>query len=197
MLNKRVDSILFATLLTSLVCLGQEKAPSKLILKVDETVSGPFGGQKASSCLRVYSDGKVHFASRRNSAISIVDEKTGQESRPEHTISVEHRLEQTDEWELSHFLKSKPLKRLPEEFAPPHTPIDYVESILVEIIGPSGKSKRISTREFYMASLEEKIRYPSALIVLMGKIDDIEHEASDKGKPTDMLPDCQLKAEQH
>jgi hypothetical protein len=57
--------------------------------------------------------------------------------------------------------------------------------------------KQISIREFYVASLEEKTRYPAAVIILMGKIDEIEQEALDKGKPTEPPADCQLNAENH
>jgi len=185
----------FLILLVSLACSAQEKASSNLILKVDESVRGPFGGQKSSSCLRVYSDGKVLYARWWNSFATVVDEKTGEESRRENTVSVEHHLGDGDKWELSSFLESKVLKSLPEKFDPPHQPIDYFESVTVRIIAPNGKQKQISTREFYMANLEEKSRYPSALIVLMDKIDEIEREANEKGKPVSPSPDCQLKPE--
>jgi hypothetical protein len=163
---------------------------------VDQTVTGPFGGQKASSCLRVYSDGKVFYASRSNAAMAIVDE-AGHENRPEHKVSVEHQPDEGDEFELSTFLESKAIKRLPERFAPPHPPIDYIENTAIQITLPSGIPKQISTREFYVADLEEKTRYPAALIILMERIDAIEKEASDKGKPTEILPDCQVKTEIH
>jgi hypothetical protein len=97
---------------------------------------------------------------------------------------------------LSDLLESKALKRLPKKFDPPHRPIDYFERISVQIITTSGKVKQISTREFYVASLDEKARYPGALIVLMDKIDEIEHQANVKGKPIDIPSDCHLKAEE-
>lgn len=124
--------------------------------------------------------------------MAIVDE-AGRESRPEHKVSVEHQLDEGDVFELSTFLESKAIKRLPERFAPPHPAIDYIENTAVQITLPRGLPKQISTREFYVADLEEKTRYPAALIVLMERIDEIEKEASDKGKPTEIPPDCQLK----
>jgi len=119
MLKKLLKPFLFIMLAAGLVCDAQEKASSNLILKVDANVSGPFGGQKSSSCLRVHSDGKVLYAHWWNSFATVVDEKTGKESRPENTVSVEHHLDDGDKWELSSFLESKVLKGLPEKFGPP------------------------------------------------------------------------------
>ena len=174
------------------ICLAQQKTVSNPILRVDERVSGPFGGQKSSSCLRIYSDGKVLYANWRNSAMSIVD-KDGNKSRPEQTISLEHKLEEGDIDELSTFFESNAFKRLPEQFSPPHAPIDYIESISVQTMTPKGKSKHIAVREFYVASLEEKTRYPAALILLMGRIDEIEQATLDKGKQAGSPADCRLK----
>jgi hypothetical protein len=185
------SSLFLSLLFGTCVCCAEEKTPSKLILKVDEAVSGPFGGQTSASCLRVYSDGRVVYASRWNSAFSVVD-AAGQESRPEHKVSVEHHLEEGDAFELSAFFESKALKRLSDKFAPPHPPIDYFETTSVQIMLPRGRSKQISTREFYVADMEEKTRYPAALIVLMDKIDEIEKQAADKGKPIESPPDCRL-----
>jgi hypothetical protein len=196
MLTKRATSLITAIFFAGCVCLAQQKTPSKPILRVDEKVSGPFGGQKSTSCLRIYSDGKVLYANWRNSAMSIVD-KDGNKSRPEQTISLEHKVEEGDLDELSTFFESKSFKRLPEQFSPPHTPIDYIESISVQTMTPKGKSKQIAIREFYVASLEEKARYPAALILLMGRIDEIEQATLDKGKPVGPPADCQLKVENH
>jgi hypothetical protein len=182
----------FLTLLPCWACYAQEKTPAKLILKVDETVAGPFAGQKSSSCLRIFSDGRVLYARWSNSAGTAKDDK-GKESRPEHIISVEHRLDDTDVWELSDYVESKAVKKLPDSFPPPHRPIDYFENVTVQIIGPNGEKKQISTREFYVASLEEKSHYPSALIVLMSKIDEIENETNKEGKPAEIPSDCRLK----
>ena len=128
--------------------------------------------------------------------MTIVDQ-AGREYRPEHNVSVEHQLEKGDVFELSTFFQSAAINRLPDKFAPPHQPIDYIENTSVQITPPKGRPKQISAREFYVARLEEKSRYPAALIVLMEKIDEIEKQASDKGKPTETPPDCQLKTEDH
>jgi len=173
--------------------LAQERAGGDLILKVDQIVSGPFGGQRSLTCLRVFANGKVLYASWWNSAATLIDKDTGQESRPEYTVSKEYQLEDTDVWDLSRLLNSKPVKKLRENFGPPHPPIDYIESTSVEIIDHKGRSKRISAREFYVADLEEKTQYPPALIVLMDRIDEIQEEAQEKGKPTQVPTDCRLK----
>jgi hypothetical protein len=172
---------------------AQETPHNRLILKVDENASGPYGGQKSSSCLRVYSDGRVTYARWWNSAATIVDSVAKKESRPEHTVSVEHRLRNEDVRELSRFLESKAVKRLPAKSGPPHQAIDYFESVSVEVFDSKGNSKKIFTREYYVADLVEKSRYPSALILLMDRIGQIEAEANDKGKSTEIPPDCTLK----
>lgn len=192
MILRGICSFLLLVVLSS-SCLAQEKASGNLILKVDQTVSGPFGGQRSLTCLRVFADGKVLYATWWNSAATLIDKGTGRESRPEYTVSKEYRLEDTDVWDLSSLLESKAVKKLREEFGPPHPPIDYFESTSVEIMERKGKPKRISTREFYVADLEEKTRYPSALIVLMDRIDEIQKEAYEKGKPTQVPTDCGLK----
>jgi len=174
-------------------CSAQDEVPSRLLLKVDETAVGPFGGQKSSSCLRVYADGRTLYAAWWNSAAIITDKETGKQSRPDKTVSLEHRLTDGDASGLSDFLQSKPVKRLPEVFGPPHRPIDYVETVTAQIFGPKGIKKRVSSRGFYVASLEEKTRYPSALILLMNRIDEIEKEAVEKGHPAAIPSDCQLK----
>ena len=179
-------------LVTVSVCLAQEKGPAKLILKVDEQVTGPLGGQRSSSCLRLYSDGTALYASWWNEGIATIDE-TGKQSHPEHTVSVEHRLDRGDLWELSNFLESKPVNKLATKFPPPHPPVDYIEDISVQFAGKKGVTRQTSTREFYVADLEEKSRYPSALIVLMDRIDQIEREANEKGKPAPIPADCRLK----
>lgn len=154
--------------------------PHRLILKVDESVSGPFGGERSAACLRFYTDGTVLYSTWGNSAFSVID-KTGGESRPEHSSSVQYKLDDGDAWELSEFLNSKPVARLREKFDPPHRPIDYFERISVQIDREKGESKSFSVREYYVASLSEKVHYPPALIVLMDKIQEIEDEAQRKG----------------
>jgi len=173
--------------------LAQEKPSPKLLLQVDETVSGPYGGQKSSSCLRVYSDGKVFSASRWNSPATIVDKESGKESRPEEATAFNFQLEEGDTWELSTFIESKAVRGLSKAFPPPHRPIDYFELINVHIFHEKAGEQTIVTREFFVADLGEKARYPSALIVLMNRIDEIEKDANTKGKPTIVPEDCRLQ----
>lgn len=194
MLCKTIRLLSVLILLPSWPCSAQKEALPRLILKVDETVNGPMGGERSSSCLRIYSDGRVIYASWRNSAMKIIDKETGRESRPGKTISVEHHLDSVDGWELPRLLESKALKNIPNNFDPPHRPIDYFEQVTIGIFGAKGTKKLISTREYYVASLEEKTRYPSALILLMEKIDQIEKAASEQGRPTEIPSDCQSKA---
>jgi hypothetical protein len=122
MLTRWATSLFLAMVFASWICSAQEKAPSKLILRADETGSGPYGGQKSSSCLRIYSDGRVVYSRWWNSAVTVVDE-IGRKSRPEQTVSVEYHLEDFEVEELSELFESKVLKRLPKKFAPPHRPV--------------------------------------------------------------------------
>jgi hypothetical protein len=171
---------------------AQDNRSDKVVLKVDEIVSGPFEGQKSTSCLRVHNDGKVVYSRWWTSAATIVDSVTNVASRPEHTVTVAGQLEDTDIWDLRQFLESKAVRRLPEKFGPPHKPVDYFERVSVEIPGNKGNTKKLSTREYYVADLKEKTRYPSALIVLMDRITQIEEVATTKGKPTEIPTDCSL-----
>jgi hypothetical protein len=193
MFSKRTNYPLALLLLSSCVCHAQDKPPVRLILKMDRTVSGPLGGEKSASCLRVFSDGHVIYSRWWNSPFNMVDKDTGKESRPEHTLSVEYHLEDWETSELSSFLQSGVVKKLSDKFDPPHTPIDYFEVVTVRIIGSNGREKQISTREFNVANLEEKSRYPPALIVLMVEINEMEKAANEKGKPAEIPSDCQLK----
>ncbi len=147
----------------------------------------------SSSCLRLHADGKILYAAWWNSAATITDQQTGKKSRPEHLVSKEFTLDKFEVSALSDFLHSKAVRKLPEIFGPPHQPIDYVERVIVQITGANGKSKQISTREYFVADLEEKTRYPSALIVLMEQIRELEEQVQDKGKPAETPPDCHLK----
>src|SRR5947209_5102950 len=104
MLKTQTNLFLFI-MLFSWACSAQRKVPGNLILKVDEALSGPFVGQKSTSCLRVYSDGTVLYASWWNSAVTLVDKETGQESRPEHVVAVVYHLEDNDQSDLSSFLE--------------------------------------------------------------------------------------------
>lgn len=196
MLTKLPSLLFLGLFFASWASPAQEKPSRKPILQVDEKASGPYGGQKSSSCLRVFTDGEVMHARWENSLVTVVD-ANGRKSRPENITSVEYHLEGYEIEELSELFESKAVKGLAEEFAPPHRPVDYIETTSVQMALPSGKTKQISTREYYTASLEEKTRYPAALVVLMEKIDAIEKVALDKGKPTEIPPSCQLKTEKH
>ncbi len=102
-------------------------------------------------------------------------------------------MDEFDISELRRLLKTKSVKNLRGAFGPPHRPIDYFENTSVQMRGPNGQSNQITTREYYVASLDEKVKYPSALIVLMDKINEIQRLAEDKGKPVEVPSDCHLK----
>lgn len=177
-------------LISCLTVVAQKKEPIKLILKLDENVSGPFGGKHSISCLRIYSDGRIVYASKWTTRGTVVDEKTEKKSNNERSKSLEFKMDELDVGELSDFLQSKVVKALPEKFAPPHPPIDYFEEITVQLNDLKGHMKKISMREFFVADLEEKSKYPSALIVLMGKIEEIEKLVENKGSTVMFPNDC-------
>jgi hypothetical protein len=189
----KVGSTLSVVLSLVAALHAQTKPPDRVVLKVDEIVSGPFGGQKSSSCLRVHSNGNVIYARSWSSAVTVVDSATSVASRPEHMLAVADQLVDTDVLEIVRLLESKAVRRLPERFSPPHKPVDYFEVVSLEILDGRGNSKKLVTSEYYVADLEEKTRYPSALIVLMDRIDQIEKAATSKGKPTEIPADCSLK----
>jgi hypothetical protein len=181
-------------ILTSGLCFAQAKS-ERLLLKVEQASSGPFGGQRGSLCLQVYSNGRIVYSDWSRSAMGLVD-KAGKETRPERTANLEYRAPEQDSWqasELEESLTSKRVLRLASSFDPPHKPTDFIETTVVRIMLPKGKTKQISLREFYVASLAEKAKYPSALVILMDRIARIEDEVAEKGKAIDPPPDCPLQ----
>ena len=162
------------------------------MLSVDESSSGPFAGERGRGCLRVFSDGRVVVAHWSRSGPVLIEKATGNESRAEATDSREHKLEEYEAAGLEDFLRSRAVQRLPESLKPPHRPIDFFETTVVNIPAQKGKPKQITTREYYVASLEEKSRYPPALIVLMEQIEEIERDVEQHGKPADPPTDCNL-----
>ncbi|HLW97922.1 MAG TPA: hypothetical protein VKR82_04700 [Candidatus Acidoferrales bacterium] len=174
-------------------CFSQDKPPSKLIFKSDESTTGPIGGEKSFTCLRVFSDGRATYAKSWSDPFLTVDKQTGKETYEEHLVSKEFIFDELDLLGFSDFLKSKPVRKLPETFGPPHQPIDFIEMITLEFTGRKDKLQKLSTREFFVTDLEERARYPGALIVLMLKLDEIERKVSSEGKPVAPPSDCRLK----
>jgi hypothetical protein len=84
------------------------------------------------------------------------------------------------------------LRGLEPYYPPPHPPTDFFETTSVQVILPDGKGKQVHTREYYVASLVEKTKYPSALIVLMDQVEQFEHAVAENGTPTEVPPDCKL-----
>jgi hypothetical protein len=178
-------------LVLGLLCSAQEQ-PAKLVLRAYHGSSGPFGGEKGSSCLMLYSDGRIVQASSSTAAMGVQD-KNGKVTHPERTDYREYRFPERDFWEVSgfvEFLQSKALFKLNSYFPPPHPPIDFVETSTVEVLLPKGRIKQIQTREYYVASLVEKAKYPSALIILMDKLEQLENTVSEKGTPAEPSSDC-------
>lgn len=172
-------------------CAAQEQ-PARLVLQAYHGSSGPFGGEKGTSCLMLYSDGRVVQASSSTAALGVQDEH-GTVTHPEKSDSREYRFPERDSWQVSgfiDFLQSKALRKLNSYFPPPHPPIDFSETSTVEVFLPNGKIKQIQTREYYVASLVEKTRYPSALIILMDNLEQLEDTVAAKGTLTGTSPDC-------
>jgi hypothetical protein len=165
---------------------------SRVILTVYEDSSGPLGGQKGTSCLTLYADGRVLLSSWSTAAVALQDE-SGKVSRPEKKETREYRFPDDASWQISdfsEFLESKQVRRLKPYFAPPHNPIDFFELSKMKVFSENGAQKEIQTRGYYVASLTEKARYPSALILLMNKIEEFENTVAEKGTVTETLADC-------
>jgi hypothetical protein len=64
---------------------------------------------------------------------------------------------------------------------------------MVSIELPHARTKTINVREFYAASLVERTKYPTALVLLMEELARLEDEATQKGKPSEPPTDCQLQ----
>jgi len=189
-----VVSILIGALVSAGYCYSQENQ-QRLIIKVDQKSSGPFGGQRGSLCLRVYINGRITLSEWSTAAASIVD-KAGKETRSETTVNLEYSLPREDLYrmsELEEFLTSKAVLKLPTTFARPHRPVDFFETSKIQIIHPSGRAKQISVSEYYTASLVEKTRYPSVLLILMDQLARLEDEVTEKGKPAEPSADCVLR----
>jgi hypothetical protein len=175
-------------------CLAQGK-PVTLVLKVEQTSSDPCAGEKEVSCLMLYSDGRVVSASSSTAVVDIQNDH-GKVTPPESGNSREYRFTERDSWQLSEFvdlLQSKAIRRLKSYYPPPYRPIDFVEISTVRTFLPDCKSKDIVTREYYVASLVEKTKYPSTLVLLMGRIEQLENKVADKGSPAEVPPDCKLE----
>lgn len=193
MIRRACVAFMISSLVATL-CLAQPASP-KLLLRVDRTTSGPFGGQKGASCLMLYSGGRVVYSWMSTSAIGVEDEH-GNVTHPETGSSLEFKFSERDVWEFDSFagfLKSKTVQRLDSYFPPPHSPIDYFETSTLQISLPDEKPKQIQTREYYVASFEEKARYPSALIIIMDKIEQLRVLAANKGTSTEQPVDCKFE----
>lgn len=162
-----------------------------LIIAVDEDSYGPIGASRSLSCLRVYSNGKVTYARWWRSGITLVDSETGKKEPQEHGASFEYQLEKYAADELSDFMQSKPVLKLSDSFAPPHAAIDYFETTHMKFQSKI-VSKEITAREFFVASLVERARYPSALLVLLQRVDEIRKDAENRGKADNVPKMCKI-----
>jgi hypothetical protein len=188
-------TISLSALLLVTPSLAQEK-PATLLLKVDQNSSGPYGGEKASLCLLVYSNGRIVDSEWSRAGAEVV-EQDGKKTRPEKTVSFEYQIDERDVlWqigELEDFLKSKAVSHLAASYDPPHRPVDFVEISTIQINLPHAKTKTITVREYYAASLIEKAKYPTALVLLMDKLARLEDEATTKGKTSEPPGGCPLQ----
>ena len=183
-MTNRFSQFFFSLILVSFgACAGSVSAQVKVSLKMEGWSHGPFWGQKSVSCLTIYSDGRVTYFHRWNPGTVRIDPKTGKRTLVEQTVSVESHLSHSDLLEVSDFLKSGVVMALEKVFVVPSAGIDFTESTTIHINGTDGNEKRITIREYSTAGLEEKGKLPAALVVLMGKIEEIEKSASLRGKP--------------
>jgi len=123
---------------------------------------------------------------------SVVD-KAGKENRAQHEVSLEFKFPENDAYEISEIedlLQSKSIGRLASRFGPPHPPVDFFETTRLSMAIAKGRSKTISVRDYYAASLTERAKYPSGLVILMERIARLEDEVSEKGKPAPASSDC-------
>jgi hypothetical protein len=179
-------------LLLGAVCMAQQ-ASSQLLLKVDRTSSGPFMGEEGASCMKFYSDGKLTYSSWRDWGGQGGSRKA---ARQEKRDSREYKFSKEDSWEVedfADFLKSRSVQLLKPYFKPSHQATDYFETSTLQIFLPDGKTKKIETREYYVAFLEEKAKYPSALIILMDRIEQLERRVAEKGISAEVPSDCKLE----
>jgi len=177
-----IQILLFALLFQAPVA----KPEPQIVLRVDEDTHGPFGGERSKSCLRVYDDGTVYMGSHSLAGFIEKDER-GKETRAEKAEFRQHKLESYEIFYLTNLSESKEFRSLRDAYGPPHHAIDYFSTTNVYL--QNGKfSKQLATREYYVASMAEKARYPSALVVLMEWIDRTETDAFDKGTKLDRLP---------
>lgn len=167
--------------------------PEHLLVKVDQVSSGPMGGEKTSLCLRIYDSGRIVDSEWSRAGVQVVD-SNGNKTRSEKTETSEYQIPQGDRWqmqELADFTKSKSVAHLSSSFPPSHPPIDFVENSTIGIMLPNGKTKTITVREYYSASLVERAKYPSALVLLMERLAQIEDEVAQKGKRIEPPADCE------
>ena len=181
-------------LMVCCTCQAQMNTNS-LILTLNETSSGPSDGRKTASCLKLYSDGKI-FYSRRAIATVGAEGVGGKVTQPDSGNVRAFKLPDSDSWQMHdfvEFLNSKSIRHLKSYFPPPHKAIDFFETSSVRVFFLNGQTKEIEVKEYYVSSLVERARYPSALILLMDRIAQFEDTVEEKGRPTDGMPDCEIK----
>jgi hypothetical protein len=172
-------------------CIAKEKESDTLI-QVENSASGPFGGDRDESCLKIYYDGRLVYSHYDKSGIGMQDQ-SGKVTHRQTKTTHEYRFPETDSWqisELQEFVSSKAAHGLKSYYKSPHHPVDYYEASNVRIFLPDGNSKQIRVMEYYVASLEEKVKYPSALIILMDILEHIEEVAGTKGTAIEPFSAC-------
>jgi len=167
-------------------------APTRhLLVRLNETTSGPVGGQKGFGCLEIYDDGQVsYFHAARWDGVTFQDQN-GHKVNFDSTRKTQTKLEEYEVSQLREFLKTKDFKSLDASFPPPHTPIDYFEATHIEAFENDQLTKAIDVREFRVASMVERQRYPASLLILMNDLEKIEERAV-HGTATDITPACAM-----
>jgi hypothetical protein len=185
---------LLVSILLSGYLLAAQNNTSRLVVTVGTASSGPFGGQSGLSCFAIYSDGEAFTFALSSEGVGSKD-ASGKVIHSEKQESRVYRFPEKDLWRIegfADFLDSKAVRGLKAYYPPPHRPIDFVETTVVNWSPVKGQPKGMQVREYYVASLDEKAKYPSALIVLMDSIDQFETIVTEKGTPGAENPGCRL-----
>jgi hypothetical protein len=163
---------LTAFLLVAVVVLAQDvKRP---ILSSHDAVDGPFAGQRTVSDLQVFGDGKVVYVEENTKTMG---------GKPEHS-SYETTLGSEEMRRLKEILESREVRSLPKKVPSKTRPIDFFWQKSIVINRPD-KTQNIQIENFYpFLNLNGRV-YPTALIELECRLQDIETATAKRPHPKD------------
>lgn len=167
---------------------ADKREKSKPVLRIEVEATGPFAGEASRTCTVIFPTGRVWTASWVRSWVWI--DSPAKPTVRNQLDSKEYMFRESDLYGLEDLLDSREMRNLPSTFKPPHTPIDYFETTKLSISRGETQEQTIELREYYVASLSEKARYPSALVVLLGRVAELEEAVKSKGKPVEPPAEC-------